>query len=58
MQLVKLGYGRVEEVSYWVDISLGQGLFPKRSLSNPCEADEVVMDQYSLGMGFMTYKGL
>jgi hypothetical protein len=28
MRLVKLEYGRVDEVSYWVDISLGQGEFP------------------------------
>ena len=25
MRLVKLEYERVEEVSYWVDLSLGQG---------------------------------
>jgi hypothetical protein len=29
MQLVKLEYGRVDEVSYWVDLSLGQGEFPR-----------------------------
>jgi hypothetical protein len=29
MRLVKLEYGRVNEVSYWVDISLGQGEFPR-----------------------------
>jgi hypothetical protein len=29
MQLAKLGYGRVDEVSYWVDISLGQRMFPR-----------------------------
>jgi hypothetical protein len=29
MQLVKLKYGRVDEVSYWVDISLGQGEVPR-----------------------------
>ena len=28
MQLVKIEYGRVDEVSYWVFISLGQGEFP------------------------------
>ena len=50
MWLVKLEYGRVDEVSYWVDISLGQGVFPK--------VDEVVKDQDSMGMGFMEYKGL
>jgi hypothetical protein len=27
MRLVKIEYGRVEEVSYWIDISLGQGKF-------------------------------
>ena len=27
MRLVKIEYGRVDEVSYWVDISLGQGEF-------------------------------
>jgi hypothetical protein len=58
MRLSKLGYGRVDEVSYWVDLSLGQGMFPKRSLSKPCKVDEVVKDQDSMGMGFMTYKGL
>ena len=26
--LAKLGYGSVDEVSYWVDIALGQGVFP------------------------------
>jgi hypothetical protein len=25
MRLVKLKYGRVDEVSYWVDLALGQG---------------------------------
>ena len=25
MQLVNLEYGRVDEVSYWVDLALGQG---------------------------------
>jgi hypothetical protein len=25
VQLVKLKYGRVDEVSYWVDLALGQG---------------------------------
>ena len=58
MRLVKLEYGRVDEVSYWVDLSLGQGVFPKWFFSNPCEVDEVVMDQDSSGMGFMSYKGL
>jgi hypothetical protein len=29
MQLVKLEYGRVDEVSYWVGLSLGQGEFPR-----------------------------
>jgi hypothetical protein len=29
MRLVKLEYGRVDEVSYWVDLSLGQGEFPR-----------------------------
>ena len=38
--------------------SLGQGVFPKWSLSKMCKLDEVVKDQDSLGMGFMTYKGL
>jgi hypothetical protein len=28
MQLVKLEYGRVDEVSYWVDVALGRE-FPK-----------------------------
>jgi hypothetical protein len=28
MRLVKLKYGRVDEVSYWVDLSLGQGELP------------------------------
>jgi hypothetical protein len=51
-------WGGVDEVSYWVDLSLGQGVFAKRPLSNPCEGYEVVMDQDSLGMGFMTYNGL
>ena len=27
MRLVRFEYGRVHEVSYWVDISLGQGEF-------------------------------
>jgi hypothetical protein len=58
MQLAKLRYEGVDEVSYWVDLSLGQGVFPKGCLSNPFEVDEVVKDQGSLGMGFMTYKGL
>jgi hypothetical protein len=31
MRLVKLEYGRVDEVSYWVDLSLGQG----KSLGDP-----------------------
>jgi hypothetical protein len=30
----------------------------RRSLSKPCKVDEVVKDQDSMGMGFMTYKGL
>jgi hypothetical protein len=29
MRLVKLEYERVDEVSYWVDLSLGQGEFPR-----------------------------
>jgi hypothetical protein len=29
MRLVKLEYGRVDKVSYWVDIALGQGEFPR-----------------------------
>jgi hypothetical protein len=29
MQLAKLGYMRVDEVSYGVNLSLGQGMFPK-----------------------------
>jgi hypothetical protein len=29
MQLAKIGYGRVDEVSYWVDLALGQGVFPR-----------------------------
>jgi hypothetical protein len=29
MRLVKIEYGRVDEVSCWVDLSLGQGNFPK-----------------------------
>jgi hypothetical protein len=28
MRIVKLGYGRVDEVSYWEDLSLGQRDFP------------------------------
>jgi hypothetical protein len=58
MQLAKLRYQGVDEVSYWVDLFLGQRVFPKGYLSNPCEVDEVVKDQDSLGNGFMTYKGL
>ena len=27
MRLFKLEYGRVDEVSYWVDLALGQGRF-------------------------------
>jgi hypothetical protein len=29
MRLVKLEYGRVDEVSYWVDISLSQEKIPR-----------------------------
>jgi hypothetical protein len=29
MRLVKLEYGWVDEVSYWVDLSLGQREFPR-----------------------------
>jgi hypothetical protein len=29
MRLVKVEYGRVDEVSYWVDIALCQGEFPR-----------------------------
>jgi hypothetical protein len=29
-----------------------------RSLSKPCKVGEVVKDQDSMGIGFMTYKGL
>jgi hypothetical protein len=29
MRLVKLEYGRVDEVSYWVDLALGQGEIPR-----------------------------
>jgi hypothetical protein len=29
MGLAKLGYRRVDEVSYWVDLALGQGVFPR-----------------------------
>jgi hypothetical protein len=29
MRLVNLKYGRVDEVSYWVDLSLRQGEFPR-----------------------------
>jgi hypothetical protein len=38
--------------------SLGQGVFPKLSLSNPCKVDELVKDEDLVGMSFMTYKGL
>jgi hypothetical protein len=31
MQLVKLEYGRVDEVSYWVDLALGQREFTRDS---------------------------
>jgi hypothetical protein len=31
MQFVKLEYGKVDEVLYWVDFSLGQGEFPRDS---------------------------
>jgi hypothetical protein len=30
----------------------------KRSISKPCKVDEMVKGQDSIGMGFMTYKGL
>jgi hypothetical protein len=29
MRLVQLKYGRVVEVSYWVDLTLDQGKFPR-----------------------------
>jgi hypothetical protein len=29
MQLVKLEYGRVDDVSYWVGLAPGQGDFPR-----------------------------
>jgi hypothetical protein len=29
MRLVKLKYGRVDKVSYWVDLALGQGEPPR-----------------------------
>ena len=29
MRLVKLEYGRVDEVYYWVDLALAQGEFPR-----------------------------
>ena len=29
MRLVKLEYGRVDEVSYWGDLAPGQGEFPR-----------------------------
>jgi hypothetical protein len=29
MRLAKLEYGRVDEVSYWVDLALGEGVFPR-----------------------------
>jgi hypothetical protein len=29
MRLVKLEYGRVDEVFYWIDLALGQGKFPR-----------------------------
>jgi hypothetical protein len=29
MRLVKLEYGRVDKVSYWVDLALDQGEFPR-----------------------------
>jgi hypothetical protein len=35
MQLVKLEYGRVDKLFYWVDLSLGKGkLLRDRSLSH------------------------
>ena len=34
MQLAKFRYGRVDKVTYWVDISLRQEVFPR----DPCYA--------------------
>jgi hypothetical protein len=45
-------------VSYWVDLALGQEVFPRDPLSKLCKLDEVVNGQDSMSMGFMTYKGL
>jgi hypothetical protein len=57
MRLVKLEYGRVDEVSYWVDLSLGQGDFPRY----PSLIHVKWMKWLGLilmGIGLMTYKGL
>jgi hypothetical protein len=41
IKLAKFMYGRVVMVTYWVDHSPSQGVFPKRTLSKPCKEYEV-----------------
>jgi len=37
IQFFEFKYGRVFMVTYWVDHSLSQGVFPNRTLSKPCK---------------------
>jgi hypothetical protein len=41
MQFSKFRYGRVDKVTYWVNHSLSQGVFPRWTLSKSCGEDEV-----------------
>jgi hypothetical protein len=40
MQFAKFRYGRVDKVTYWVNHSLSQGVFPTWTLSKSCGEDE------------------
>ena len=56
MRLVKLKYGRVDEVSYWVDLALGQGELPRGTSLSHVKCMRW-MGQDSMGVRLMTCKG-
>jgi hypothetical protein len=58
MRLVKLEYGRVDEMSYLVDLAPGQGEFSRDPSLSHVKWVKQFKGQDSMGMEFMTYKGL
>jgi len=56
IKLAKFKYGRVVMVSYWVDHSPSQRMFPKRTLSNSCKRVWGGWGCNFWAWGFLTYK--